>query len=200
MTVNAQDLRFRRTHAAIQNAMAELVMECDPDKITVKAITDQAGINRKTFYLHYDSIEALFDEHLDTVMDRFFDEAEETPDRPEDIEGHAQRFFLFLAEQDEPTTRLICTRGRYDYGGKLYHRQMKRYAEAGNPFASLDAGSFDLVIHFIRSTALQFFRRWVRSGRCVDQRAAAKLLGQLTAHGVGPFLQETPTKEFPSAI
>ena len=158
MAANEHDLRYRRTHNAIQRAMAELVMEIDPNKITVKQIADRAQINRKTFYLHYDSIESLFDEHLDAVMNRFFDEA------------------------------LICTRGRYDYGGKLYRMQMERYATAGNPFPTLDAAEYDLVTHFIRSTALQFFRRWVRDGRIVESQRAAALLGQLTTFGVSPFL------------
>ena len=199
MTTNAHALRFRRSHEAIQRAMTELVMESNPDKITVKQIADRAQINRKTFYLHYDSIEALFDEHLDAVMNRFFDAAEQTPETPEDIEGHAVRFFLFLAQQDEPTTRLICTRGRYDYGGKLYRMQMERYAKAGNPFPTLNEAEFDLVAHFIRSTALQFFRRWVRNGRTVESQRAAELLGQLTTFGVRPLLhavsQEAGTRQ-----
>lgn len=198
MTANEHDLRYRRTHNAIQRAMAELVMEIDPNKITVKQIADRAQINRKTFYLHYDSIESLFDDHLDAVMNRFFDEAEQTPETPEDIEGHAVRFFLFLAQQDEPTTRLICTRGRYDYGGKLYRMQMERYATAGNPFPTLDAAELDLVTHFIRSTALQFFRRWVRDGRIVESQRAAALLGQLTTFGVSPFLHAVSQEPYTS--
>ena len=183
-----KDLRFKRTHAALQDAMLQLVTELDPDKITVKSITDRAQINRKTFYLHYESIEALFDEHMNALLEKFFDEVEKTPEIPEDIDGHAQRFFLYLADQDEPTTRLICTRGRYDYGGKLYAAQMTRYALAGNPFSGLSDDEFELVCDYVRTTALRFFRSWVRGGRKIEKQRAAELLGQISMHGVDPFM------------
>lgn len=62
MADKKSDLRVVRTRNALRAAFEELIAETTLDKITVKALTDRAGINRKTFYLHYETIEAFYDE------------------------------------------------------------------------------------------------------------------------------------------
>ena len=47
------DLRIRRTHKFLQEAMIELIAEKSFDAITVGDITERAMINRATFYRHY---------------------------------------------------------------------------------------------------------------------------------------------------
>ena len=55
-----KDLRVKRSEAAIAQAFREMALEHVQMKdITVKALCERAGINRKTFYLHYHSIEEL---------------------------------------------------------------------------------------------------------------------------------------------
>ncbi len=56
------DRRIVKTKAAIENALIRLLKEKDLSKITISAIALEADINRKTFYLHYSSVNELFDE------------------------------------------------------------------------------------------------------------------------------------------
>jgi AcrR family transcriptional regulator len=60
------DLRIRRTHHFLQEAMIELVTEKGFDAITVGEITERAMINRATFYRHYqdkyDLVARIFEE------------------------------------------------------------------------------------------------------------------------------------------
>jgi len=65
-----EDLRITRTKQLIKSAFLELIDEHGFEAVTVKAITERAGINRGTFYSHYvdkfdlmeKSIEAIFHE------------------------------------------------------------------------------------------------------------------------------------------
>lgn len=50
------------TRRVIQTAFMELLNERPLGKITVKDITDRCGINRNTFYYHYQDIPALLEE------------------------------------------------------------------------------------------------------------------------------------------
>ena len=50
------------TKRAIHSAFMELLNERTLNKITVKDITDRCGINRNTFYYHYQDIPALVEE------------------------------------------------------------------------------------------------------------------------------------------
>jgi len=45
-------------------------------------------------------------------------------------------------------------------------------------------GKEELVLSFIRNTALDFYRQWVRDGKTVPNEEAADLLAELTCHGV----------------
>ena len=53
----AIDKRVQRTDKALKDAFRSLSKTNSFQEITVKKLTEKAGINRKTFYLHYDSID-----------------------------------------------------------------------------------------------------------------------------------------------
>lgn len=67
------DRRVVRTRRAIRRAFLSLMQETDYQKISITAIAREADIDRKTFYLHYDSIESLVDEIIQDEADRIVD-------------------------------------------------------------------------------------------------------------------------------
>lgn len=186
------DLRVMRTRAALREAFEALVAETTLDKITVKALTERAGVNRKTFYLHYETIESFYDEIMNGIMDEFFERYEKTPDDPYDLDGHARRFFRFLAEQPPMTELLICSPGLYDFGERIYATQMSRYRVAGELFYDMDEAQKELLHAFIRNTALEFYRQWVKEGKAVPVEDAAQLLGSITLHSVQHLMTPPP--------
>lgn len=65
------DARTIRTKAALRNALAQAIAEKDSaSQITVAEIARRAGIHRKTFYLHYASIEALYDDFALSILQK----------------------------------------------------------------------------------------------------------------------------------
>lgn len=71
------DRRQRRSRAAIREAFKELLQEKDLSQITVTEIARRADRDRKTFYLHYSSIDDLVDETLQEECQRAADLIEE---------------------------------------------------------------------------------------------------------------------------
>ena len=59
------DRRIVRTRKAIMEAFDKLLAIYRLDKITVSAIAREADIDRKTFYLHYDSTEDIIREYAE---------------------------------------------------------------------------------------------------------------------------------------
>ena len=64
------DKRVVKTRAAIHDAFRTLIRGGNPGRITVSALAREAKIDRKTFYLHYESVEALIDEEVEEVVGR----------------------------------------------------------------------------------------------------------------------------------
>ena len=66
------DRRIVRTRKAIMTAFDKLIMDHHIDKITVSAIAREADIDRKTFYLHYTSVEDLVHHKTEQYLEGVF--------------------------------------------------------------------------------------------------------------------------------
>lgn len=61
----SDDLRFVKNRAALQRAFIDLTLEKRSTHITVKELAERAGVNRMTFYSHYDEVTDVLAEFLD---------------------------------------------------------------------------------------------------------------------------------------
>ena len=73
--MNAQkkeNVRTQKTCALIRKTFREMLIEMDYNQISIKKLTERADINRRTFYLHYGSIDELLNELIDEIADGYF--------------------------------------------------------------------------------------------------------------------------------
>ena len=66
-----EDRRITKTKAAIREAFFSIIKEKDAPKVTVTEIAKRANIDRKTFYLHYDSTDAIMVEFYQDLINEF---------------------------------------------------------------------------------------------------------------------------------
>jgi len=64
------DRRLLRTKRQIRDALLELSGEKQIEKITIKELAERADIDRKTFYLHYDSISGVLEEIHNELLEK----------------------------------------------------------------------------------------------------------------------------------
>jgi len=64
------DRRVRKTTAALKEAFREIARDTRYRDITVRELTEKADVNRKTFYLHYDSIDDFANTFVDELADQ----------------------------------------------------------------------------------------------------------------------------------
>lgn len=62
------DKRIIKTKESIQNAYFTLLVEKKSPKITISEIARKANIDRKTFYLHYDTINSMIEEFCENKI------------------------------------------------------------------------------------------------------------------------------------
>ena len=67
-SLKRDDPRVRRTRRALFEALIEIAETKDFNEVTISEIAERAGINRKTFYLHYRDKHALLDEAIDSLL------------------------------------------------------------------------------------------------------------------------------------
>jgi AcrR family transcriptional regulator len=69
--MNKKEMKTAQTKKKLQQAFLELYSEIDIDKISVRTITDIAGYNRATFYIHYTDVYQLRDMIEETLLKEF---------------------------------------------------------------------------------------------------------------------------------
>ena len=66
-----EDLRIQKTKEAIRKTFEEMICEMDYERISIKELTQRARINRKTFYLHYNTLDDLLREMQNEMAQDF---------------------------------------------------------------------------------------------------------------------------------
>lgn len=69
--MNRSESKYFATAARMDEAFLELLEEKDFAYITVKELCAKAGVNRSTFYLHYETLADLLAESAQHIIDRF---------------------------------------------------------------------------------------------------------------------------------
>ena len=65
--------KYHNTALLMNQALIELLNKKDLEFITVKEICEKAGVNRSTFYLHYETINDLIEECIENINKQFVD-------------------------------------------------------------------------------------------------------------------------------
>lgn len=71
--MNKSESKYFNTALLMDEALIRLLEVKDYEYITVKEICEKAGVNRSTFYLHYETVNDLLSECLENIKKRFFD-------------------------------------------------------------------------------------------------------------------------------
>lgn len=71
--MNKNESKYFNTALRMDDALIALLGVKDLEYITVKDVCEKAGVNRSTFYLHYETIGDLLNETVERVQKRFID-------------------------------------------------------------------------------------------------------------------------------
>ena len=71
--MNQAESKYCSTARLMDEALVSLLAEKDFEFITVKELCKRAGVNRSTFYLHYETVGDLLSETIEAMLKRFTD-------------------------------------------------------------------------------------------------------------------------------
>lgn len=186
------DLRVQRTRKVIKDTFREMVMEMDASKITVKELTEQAGIHRKTFYLHYTAIEALYEDILQDVSGAYYREIDKTPpDAP--FHEVNEVFFRFLASQPPWVEKMVCDPSYRDFADRLFLAARLHNRARYNPYASYTREEQNIINTFLCIGSVNLYRQWVRDGKALPLSRLIALTDALFERGVSSIRKEAGT-------
>lgn len=183
------DMRITRTLESIRNAFTDMICEMDYEQITIKELTERAGVNRKTFYLHFDSLDDLLREMQNEMSARFRERIKDL-NPPYDMDKITRAFYLTMEESGKFGERLACS-GNYYY----INRQMvtvmmrdtwkKENAKAKDPYLQ------NVAMAYVSQSTLAIYRQWVADGKRIPLEEIIETTSTLVCDGLNAWLRSS---------
>lgn len=180
---NPMDLRVQKTKEAIQETFKSMMCEMSPNKITVKELAERARINRKTFYLHYTSIEALYNEMLQIVANGYYAEVEKLS-IPTSIADLTNTFFRYFSSQGKYVENLICNPDYQIYCNQLFRATLKHNRDQHNPYEKFSEAEQRVINLFLVNSTLDIYREWITCGKDMSIEDIIDITSKLLDSGI----------------
>lgn len=193
------DRRTRRTTAAIRRAFFELAEEKGLKKVTVSDIAERADINRKTFYHHYDSIEALVDEILEeeaksaasSIREGMLDEEGKI-----DVMKLFQVLSVTLAQSAQRNGAVLANVDTERFIRK-FEPVLMRVASEYIPevYGAAPKEQMRYLITFVYAGLISVYHRWISEDSEFDMNELAEISSVLIANGLAGFREYAAEKQ-----
>lgn len=163
--MNESDLRVIKTREAIKSTFEQMVCELTYDQLTVSELASRARISRKTFYMHYQSIDELMEEVVVDATVRQFTSRDVSYASLADIADIIRFYITMAAEQSKLNERIMCEPSYRPVYARISKR-ISDYRRGRNKDAfGLDPLAENIVYAFIESNSPILYRQWVADGK-----------------------------------
>ena len=183
-----EDLRVRKTREAIHNTFNSMICEMDYDQITIKELTERAQINRKTFYLHYNSLDDLLAELQDEIAENFI-KRKVSYGSMKDIRDLIRLFFEHAANMPLLHERLMCSGSYQPVWEKINRRIMDYRRETNRGIFGLDEYAESLVFAFYGANSTLLYRQWVADGKKLSLEELIETATKLICYGMSSVVK-----------
>lgn len=183
-----EDLRVVKTKEIIRNTFKNMILEMDYDYITIKELTERAKINRKTFYLHYDSLDDLLLEIQNSLANNFI-EKQVSYTNLEDMKYLIGLFFE-SANKDPLDERILCS-GSYRNISDRINKKVMDYRKKTNRGAFSDNEAYENIIFaYYGANSAIIYRQWVADGKKLSLEEVKELAIKLVCHGLESIMKK----------
>ena len=187
-----EDLRIQRTREAIRTTFEDMICEMDYEQISIKELAQRARINRKTFYLHYNTLDDLLRE-IQNEMAQNFIKRTQGLERPRDMDKITREFFLCSEELGKLGERITCS-GNYKYiSRKITNDIMNQTWKTDSRSSSVNPYIQNVVMTYVAQSTLEIYKQWIADGKKIPIEDIINIATQLICNGVNGLCEVSAT-------
>ena len=168
MTAKKEDLRIRRTHKLLCDAMVSLLETRSFDEISVVDICEKAMVHRATFYKHFadkfDFMEYVVREKIREFYDK--NAAEQMINEPKDAYSIIIENVVSFVEKNRQLLKISShspSNNFYDYIQKIVFEEMSNLLEGARLLGSSFSVPTDLLAQFLTGGFVSIVFWWLKN-------------------------------------
>jgi AcrR family transcriptional regulator len=188
------DLRVKRTHKLILDALIELTVQKGFSAVTVSDITKYAGINRATFYRHYEDKFDLLNKYAQNVYELLDTPLEEKPQQSSETTVHQMhsrlvKIFEHVRDNAKFYRVMLGKNGDPVFAEKIRKYIQKRILRSLPVDLQKDEMSIDLYVSYSSSASLGAVLWWLEHDMPYTSEEMTKILHQLESGNLNAMLR-----------
>ena len=176
-----KDRRITKTRKSIQNAYLNLLRQKGTEKITISDIAREADIDRKTFYLHYDSTEDIIREY---TIRSFFSLSF-------DRKIFAKEVNSMLAEHLEFCRMVAGNPSLGFFWNEVQNVTVDILSEIYARHSRLPESDLKIQVSFFVAGAMYVYQRWLRDEIPCSMEELGDKVSQIAFTGVQSILRQS---------
>lgn len=181
-----KDRRIKKTQKSIHDAIISLLQEKDISEITIKELAERANINRKTFYMHYSSIEDIFDKIENEITEKLLRVLNKYDFSSEKFDGYA--FFSSLndmiSEDLDLHQKLIRANSYHFLLAKIKKIFKDSLIKIFQKEFNANKEEFSLYAEFTASGLVCMYIEWFNMNSNITLEDLAKTASNITLNGI----------------
>ena len=177
-----------RSKKFIKNAFSELLQKKDLEKITVTEIVKLSGLNRGTFYAHYNNITDVLEEIEKEVTDKILSLFSAYKDSIiKNPTPFLKEIADFLQKDYEFYKRLICAKMGENFIDKLKEFFVTTVMQSIKKDEMQDKSKFLLIVRFYTNGFADMYVDVFKGKLNVTLDKLTEMMGEIIAVGIGEF-------------
>ncbi len=192
------DRRIEKTKAAIWDAYIQILMEGKGNKkVTVTEIARKANIDRKTFYLHYDSVEDVMKEYCGQMVAQCMARLKNEMDGGKvfSVKLLFEVFNQFIAGNMDLFEILSLQKD-----GNYFWQEIKNMTAAALRFVAKEQLSFTetqlyVFCEFYMSGIISVYTLWIQNKIPVPAEELAEMVKNAAVKGLERMVEETGNED-----
>lgn len=178
------DTRVQYTKQKLRTAIMELLQGKSIDKITVKEICEKAGLNRGTFYLHYNCPAAL----LKDIENQFIEESERLFDsfwRENRQQNIMAALFAHIKRNSDIFCVLMGPHGNPYFVSDFFDSMRDGVLEQWHlEFPEYSRDDLDFIFEYVLIGSTRLILNWLHDSRGIPSSDFAKRIERMGHHAL----------------
>ena len=184
---DSEDLRVKRTHKLLQEALIELTVQKGFSAVAVSDITKYAGVNRATFYRHYEDKFDLLNQYVHRVYKLLEAPPDDRPPQSSDVNTRPTQLGLITIFEHIHANAKFYRVMLGKNGDPLFAEKIRQYVQERiwrslPPEQQKDDDYFDLYLSYSSSASVGAVLWWLEHDMPYTPEQMATISYQISAN------------------